>query len=248
MRFAFFGSSLLSSYWNGAATYYRGILRALHQRGHQIVFYEPDAYDRQSHRDIEAPCWAQVVVYDASEEAACRALAAASDADVIVKASGVGILDDLLEAGVAALKRPSNHVLFWDVDAPATLDRLRLNPADSLAGLIPKFDAVFTYGGGAPVMRAYTELRARCCLPVYNALDPDFHFQVEPDPRFTADLAFLGNRLPDREARVDEFFLAPAQRLGGSTFLLGGRGMGNETAPPQREVRQPRLHSRSQCL
>ena len=29
MKIAFYGSSLLSSYWNGAATYYRGILKEL---------------------------------------------------------------------------------------------------------------------------------------------------------------------------------------------------------------------------
>ena len=28
LRFAFFGSSLVSSYWNGACTYYRGIIRS----------------------------------------------------------------------------------------------------------------------------------------------------------------------------------------------------------------------------
>ncbi|MBW8745678.1 MAG: hypothetical protein JF628_15325, partial [Sphingomonas sp.] len=55
MKIAFYGSSLLSSYWNGAATYYRGILRDLASRGYQISFYEPDAFDRQQHRDIDPP-------------------------------------------------------------------------------------------------------------------------------------------------------------------------------------------------
>ena len=63
MKIAFFGSSLVSSYWNGAATYYRGIIRALHSRGHAVTFYEPDAYDRQKHRDLPDPEWARVVVY-----------------------------------------------------------------------------------------------------------------------------------------------------------------------------------------
>ena len=58
MRIAFYGSSLLSAYWNGACTYYRGIVRALHARGHEITFFEPDAYDRQAHRDIADPDWA----------------------------------------------------------------------------------------------------------------------------------------------------------------------------------------------
>ena len=75
MRIAFFGSSLVSAYWNGAATYYRGIVRALHERGHLVTFYEPDAYDRQKHRDIPDPRWARVVVYPgAGEEGVMRAL------------------------------------------------------------------------------------------------------------------------------------------------------------------------------
>src|SRR5215210_1094055 len=95
---AFFGSSLLSAYWNGAATYYRGIIRALADRGHQITFYEPDAFDRQAHRDIEPPPWARVVVYDAQgTEAVRRALDEARGADLVVKASGVGVFDALLE-------------------------------------------------------------------------------------------------------------------------------------------------------
>ncbi len=58
MKIAFYGSSLLSSYWNGAATYYRGVLRDLARRGWDVHFYEPDAFDRQKHRDIDPPDWA----------------------------------------------------------------------------------------------------------------------------------------------------------------------------------------------
>ena len=98
MKLAFYGSSLLSSYWNGAATYYRGVLSELHRRGWEITFYEPDAYDRQAHRDIDPPPYARSVVYENSEAAARRVLAEARDADVVVKASGVGVFDDLLMA------------------------------------------------------------------------------------------------------------------------------------------------------
>lgn len=62
LRIAFFGSSLLSSYWNGAATYYRGVIHALYERGHRVTFYEPDAYDRPQHRDMAEPPWARVIV------------------------------------------------------------------------------------------------------------------------------------------------------------------------------------------
>ena len=101
MDIAFFGSSLVSAYWNGAATYYRGLIRALHDRGHKVTFYEPDAFERQQHRDIEDPAWARVVVYPATEDAMRRALHQARGADLIIKASGVGVFDEALEAAVA---------------------------------------------------------------------------------------------------------------------------------------------------
>src|SRR3954468_3238772 len=68
MNIAFFGSSLLSAYWNGAATYYRGIIRALNMLGHRTTFFEPDAFDRQAHRDIDEPDWARVNVYSAASK------------------------------------------------------------------------------------------------------------------------------------------------------------------------------------
>jgi spore maturation protein CgeB len=230
---AFFGSSLVSAYWNGAATYYRGIVRALHNRGHRVTFYEPDAYGRQEHRDIPDPDWARVVVYSGdTEDAALRALEDARRADLVVKASGIGIFDTLLEAAVLELQRPETLVVFWDVDAPATLDRIEQDASDPFRPLIPRYDLVLTYGGGDPVVRAYEAFGARACVPVYNALDPSTHHSVPPDPRFSGDLGFLGNRLPDREARVEEFFLAAAAALPAKTFILGGSGWGDKRLPP----------------
>src|SRR5690242_9070925 len=102
LNIAFFGSSLVSAYWNGAATYYRGLIRALAARGHRVTFYEPDAYDRQKNRDmLTDPTWANVVVYSAhGTDDVHRCLDHARHADVIVKASGVGVFDALLEAAV----------------------------------------------------------------------------------------------------------------------------------------------------
>ncbi|HZP66318.1 MAG TPA: glycosyltransferase [Rudaea sp.] len=224
LSIAFFGSSLLSSYWNGAATYYRGIVRALHRRGHRVTFYEPDAFDRQAHRDIAPPEWAHVVVYPGDDAGALAALERAAGADVVVKASGIGVADALLEREVLRLKRDGAIVAFWDVDAPATLERIEADPADAFRALIPSYDLVFTYGGGPRVVAAYRRFGARDCVPIYNALDPDVHHPANADPRFAADLGFLGNRLPDREARVDEFFFAAARRTPERTFVLGGAG------------------------
>jgi len=224
VKIGFWGSSLVSAYWNGAATYYRGVLRALANRGHEITFFEPDAYDRQAHRDIPDPEWARIVVYNAAnQDEVDRHLAASERFDVVVKASGVGVLDEFLEGRVAKMPASICRV-FWDVDAPATLERLAANPQDRFHAALPQYDLVLTYGGGKRVTEEYQRIGAPECVAIYNAFDPDVHFPVAPDPRFAGDLSFLGNRLPDREARVEEFFLKAAQLAPDRRFLLGGSG------------------------
>ena len=236
MKIAFYGSSLLSAYWNGAATYYRGMLSALAARGYDVTFYEPDAFGRQQHRDIEPPAWAKVVVYAATPDAVREVIARAADADIVVKASGVGVFDDVLAEGVAAAAREGAVRIFWDVDAPATLAELRADATLPLHRVLPGLDLVLTYGGGPPVIAAYGQLGARECRPIYNAVDPATHHPVPPRDAYRCDLAFLANRLPDREARVEDFFLGAASRLPQKRFLIGGSGWDDKPMP--RNVRQ----------
>ena len=224
MRLAFYGSSLLSSYWNGAATYYRGLLRALAARGYTITFYEPDVFQRGAHRDIAPPEWCAVVVYPGTQEAVPAVAAEAAGADIVVQTSGVGFEDALLLDRVMGSARDHALKIFWDVDAPATLSALRADAQHPLRQALPGLDAVLTYGGGVLVASAYDALGARRCTPIYNALDPSTHFAVPTEPRFVADLSFLGNRLPDREERIGTFFIEPARHLRGKRFVLGGSG------------------------
>jgi spore maturation protein CgeB len=103
-------------------------------------------------------------------------------------------------------------------------DRAAPAPLDPFRAQVGCYDLVLTYGGGAPVVGEYLKRGARACVPIYNALDPLTQCPVAPDPRFAGDLAFLGNRLPDREARVAAFFFAPARALPTMRFVLGGSG------------------------
>ncbi|MGE5419940.1 MAG: glycosyltransferase [Chloroflexota bacterium] len=228
---AFYGSSLVSAYWNGAATYYRGIIKYLHRLGYDVTFYEPDAFSRQEHRDIPDPDWAKVVVYSNNRSALDEVLEAGSKADILVKASGVGVFDDILERAVLEMRKPYQKVIYWDVDAPATLDAVIENDDAPFRKLISQYDYILTYGGGDPVVNAYKSLGARECISVYNAVDPETHFPVPAEERFSCDLSFLGNKLPDREERVKDFFFRVASRLPYKKFLLGGNGWGDIDFP-----------------
>lgn len=230
MRIFVFGSSITSSYWNGAATYYRGIYKQLHALGHHITFAEPDAYGRQEKRDSGDFSYVESIVYETESELR-HLLRRACHSDLVIKHSGVGVFDELLEESVLDCRTGMTRVAFWDVDAPATLARIERDPADPFWRLIPEYDFIFTYGGGPPVVKHYLRLGAANCHPIYNALDPETHHPVLPDPRLRCDLAFIANRLPDRERRVEEFFLRAAELAPQLKFVLGGEGWGDKRLP-----------------
>ncbi len=221
---AFFGSSLVSAYWNGAATYYRGIIKALHKLGHHTTFFEPDAFERQQHRDIPDPHWAAVRVYQPNAADIGKMLKQTRDYDIVVKASGVGVFDSYLEKEILNNRQTGQQAIFWDVDAPATLAGMNNGSQNPLKELIPDYDLVLTYGGGQPVIDAYKKLGAQQCIPVYNALDTDVHYKTKKKHKYACDLAFLGNRLPDREKRMDSYFFSVAEALPERMFILGGSG------------------------
>ena len=231
MRVFVFGSSLTSTFWNGAATYYRGIYKNLNSLGYRITFAEPAIYRRQDHQDSEEINYAEVIVYRSPEDIPRLVKEAASD-DVVIKHSGVGDQDERLEKDVLGCRSARTKVLFWDVDAPATLARVEGNSSDPFRGLIPEYDAIFTYGGGSAILAHYARLGSKVCLPIYNALDPTTHHPEAPDPELACDLAFIGHRLPDREERVNEFFFQAAILAPEMSFILGGEGWSGKTLPP----------------
>ena len=231
MRIFVFGSSITSSYWNGAATYYRGLYKNLAALGHEITFAEPDIYNRQQNRDLSEIEYAQSIVYQTPGDIP-DLIGLARTADLVVKHSGVGAEDELLEQRVLECQPHGAQVAFWDVDAPATLHRVENDPRDPFRSLVPRYDFIFTYGGGREVVERYRRLGARCCHPIYNALDPETHHREQRDPELACDLVFVGNRLPDRERRVEQFFLRAAELAPEMSFVLGGEGWGGKPLPP----------------
>ena len=236
MRIFAFGSSIVSSYWNGAATYYRGCYKYLARLGYDITFAEPDAYGRQQHRDNDDFSYVTSLVYQPREKDdgkdLDRLLQQAAGYDIVVKHSGIGCDDSELEARVPRECSTRAMTFIWDVDAPATIHRMRANADDALAHATRLYDAILTYGGGPLARDGFQEFGAQAYYSMYNGLDPETHFPVEPDPALACDVVFLGNRLPDREARVEELFLRAATLAPHARFILGGEGWGDKQLPP----------------
>ncbi len=238
MEIAFFGPGLFPAYRNGVLSYYRGIIRALHERGHRITFYEPGTMTSRSIGSrSNGPEWAAVLVYPPNEEGARHALKMAREADILIKVScgvlgSAGRLDTWFEEAMLTARKGGARAVFWDVDAQATLERLRRNGKDPFRRLVPEYDYILTYGGGTPVIKGYRELGAKTCVPIYNALDPLMHYPAPCEKRFRADMSFLGNRMPDMEDRMEEFYLHPARMLKRKSFVLGGAGWEGRAKPP----------------
>jgi spore maturation protein CgeB len=130
---AFFGSSLLSAYWNGAATYYRGIIKYLHRLGYNVTFYEPDIYGRQQNRDISNPEWVNVVVYPNKIGDLDAILEKLNNYDIIIKASGIGAFDANLEKVLPDIKK-ANKCLFSGMLMPLQLLIHWMHLVTSLSG------------------------------------------------------------------------------------------------------------------
>lgn len=156
MKLAFYGPAPRPSRGNGAGAYYRGTLRSLVACGYDIRFHHPHTPD--------AGAW--------DGAGLSRAAEAARDADIVIQSGEDGdcdhaLMDQLMRAAPHAIK------VWWDMDAPATLSRLSRNEDAPLRRLLPRLDAVLTYGGGADTARDYRTLGAQRCAPVYNALYDD---------------------------------------------------------------------------
>lgn len=231
MRIAFFGTSLVSAYQNGAATYFRGVLRALADQGHKIRFYEPINEERLTHRDILDPAWAQVVRFTADGEGVEAALDSATDADLIIKASGIGVFDDLLEAAIPHCTAEHALSVYWDLEPATTLARLDTEVHYPLRSQLPWYDLVLLRHGGEELMEAFQRVGARTCFPVYPALDPEFHFPVVPAAAPVASLAYLAHRRVERDPQVQRAFFDVAATLAGYQFILGGCGWEDVAMP-----------------
>jgi spore maturation protein CgeB len=222
MKFVVFGLSVSSSWGNGHATLWRGLIRALVARGHRVVFFERDVPYYAAHRDLTAlPAGAELVLYADWERARRLARAALADAEVGMVTSycadGVSATELVADAGVPLRA-------FYDLDTPVTLARLEVGEPVPYIGPrgLRDFDLVLSYTGGAALDGLCRRLGARCVAPLYGSVDPAVHRPGPPDERFRADLSYLGTYAGDRQAGVESLFIQPARRLPGRRFLLGG--------------------------
>jgi spore maturation protein CgeB len=222
MKLVVFGLTVSSSWGNGHATLWRGLIKALERAGVRVVFFERDVPYYARHRDLAALPAGELMLYPDWPSVVGRARAEAANADAVIVTS---YCPDGREAAALAAESAGRSV-FYDMDTPVTLARLAAGdsvdylPAEGLSG----FDLVLSYTGGEALVRLERDLGARRALPLYGHVDPDAHRPAAPDARYVSDLSYLGTYAEDRQATVEALFAEPARLRPDMRFLLGGPG------------------------
>ena len=235
MRIAFFGSSLVSAYWNGAATYYRGIVRALHGRRaprHLLRARRVRPPEAPRHprprlgrgrrlrrrgrgRGRSAPSPPPAAPTSWSR----RAGSASSTRCSRRRSSLCGGRERSLCSGTSTRPRRSTG-------SPAT-------PRDPFAALMPRYDLVLTYGGGDPVVRALRGERARAgAFPstTRSTRRRTTRSRRTRASRRTFRSSAIGCRTARRASRSSSSRAARAAPS--CRFLLGGAGWDASMFPP----------------
>ena len=222
MRLVIFGLTVSSSWGNGHATLWRGLWRALARKGHEVVFFERDVPYYASNRDAFEPPSGELLLYGDWDTVLPRALRELGDADAVIVTSycpdGVAATALLLEAATRAVK------VFYDMDTPVTLENLHAGHAIPYIGPrgLRDFDLVLSYTGGKALDELRSLLGARHVRTLYGHVDPELHTRVAPVENYRCALSYLGTYAADRQAALEELFMAPARRLPVQSFLIGG--------------------------
>lgn len=221
MRLVIFGLTVSSSWGNGHATLWRGLIRALGDRGVETVYFERDVPWYAAHRDLKSLPGGRLVLYRDWGEVYEHAKRECTRAAATIVTS---YCPDARAASALIHESGRGLRIFYDLDTPVTLQRLQAG--ENVEYLPPHglsdFDLVLSYTGGSALEQLQTQLGARAVAPLYGSADPQAHRAVPPHSDYVCDLSYLGTWAADRHAAVQRFFLTPADSLPTQRFLLGG--------------------------
>lgn len=221
MKMVVFGLTVSSSWGNGHATLWRGLISALARRGCRVTFFERDVSYYAGARDLYGIEGGELVFYSNWDEVRQMAEREIAQADVAIVTS---YCPDAIAAAGIVLDAPSALRVFYDLDTPVTLSNLKqdgradyIGP-DGLGG----YDLVLSYTGGAALTELQVRLGARRTAALYGHVDPDQYRPAEPRAEFAGDLSYLGTYAADRQADVERYLVAPAGLLPDCRFVIGG--------------------------
>jgi spore maturation protein CgeB len=219
LRIVIIGLSITSSWGNGHATTYRGLVRELVRRGHDVLFMEHDKPWYASNRDMPQPPFGRTVLYQSVAELKDRFAAEVRAADLVVVGSYV---PEGVAVGEWATAIAQGVTAFYDIDTPVTLAKLERGDTEYLSrALIPKYSMYLSFTGGPTLRRLEREFGSPRALPLYCAVDTELYYPEQDTPR-QWDLGYLGTYSPDRQPPLERLMLEPARRRAEGRFVVAG--------------------------
>ena len=212
------GLSITSSWGNGHATTYRGLVRELTRRGHRVLFLERDAPWYAENRDLPEPPYGKTRLYESLEELRDRHAAEIGAADLVIVGSYV---PEGKAVGEWVTRTARGVTAFYDIDTPVTLASLGRGECEYLsAELIPRYDAYFSFTGGPTLARLTRRYGSPMARPLYCSFDPELYAPLTAEPAW--DLGYMGTYSADRQPVLERLLLEPARRWPGGHFAVAG--------------------------
>src|SRR3954469_9822552 len=212
------GLSITSSWGNGHATTFRGLVRELDKKGHAVTFLERDVPWYASNRDLANPPFCKTILYSSLEELKEQYADLIQNADLVIVGSYVpegvavgGFVTDIAE-GVTA---------FYDIDTPVTLAKLERGDFEYLhPDLIPKYQLYLSFTGGPTLQRIEQQYGSPAARAFYCSFDSELYYPEETSVKW--DLGYLGTYSDDRQPPLQQLMLDSAQQLSDKQFVVAG--------------------------
>lgn len=218
MKVVVLGLSITSSWGNGHATTFRGLIREFTKRGHDVLFLERDVPWYASHRDLPNPPFCETALYESLEDLKERFSGDVREADFVLVGSYV---PEGVEVGQWAIETARGPVGFYDIDTPVTLAKLERCDYEYLhPRLISKYDIYMSFTGGPTLQRLEKEYGSPMARPLYCSFDPSLYYPEEREPRW--DMAYMGTYSDDRQPTVNELLVKPAASWPVGRFCVAG--------------------------
>jgi spore maturation protein CgeB len=217
LKITVLGLSITSSWGNGHATTYRGLLGELARRGHEILFLERDRPCYAANRDLPHPPYIRTELYASFEDLKRRFAREVEQSDCVIVGSYV---PEGVRIGEWVTKAAKGMTAFYDIDTPVTMAKLQRGDFEYLTpALIPQYRIYLSFAGGPTLHRLEHHFHSPCARALYCSVDPDLYFpnsDSDERPRYAArrfDLGYLGTYSEDRQPALDRLLLAGAAAL-----------------------------------
>ncbi|MDB5913238.1 MAG: hypothetical protein JWP22_1913, partial [Ramlibacter sp.] len=237
MRIVILGLSITSSWGNGHATTFRGLVRELVKRGHEVLFLERDQPWYAQNRDLPHPPFGTTVLYGSFDELRERHLDQVREADLVIVGSYVteGVrVGDWVQAEASGVKA------FYDIDTPVTLAKLARGEHEYLhPRQIAGYDLYLSFTGGPTLQRLEQQYGSPRARVLYCSFDPELYFPEAQPQRW--DLGYMGTYSDDRQPSVRALLLETARQQPQGRFIIAGPQYPDVATWPANVAYQPHL-------